>query len=242
MDITANCNVNELFDFRDRFQSRVFDVCMARNDLVMLNRLMVEHQNDTDFTFVFIFRQQIAIVREVLHLVYKLFDEHKEEISGLNSSSKIYDSYSMLLEDTDNLRVDKKSLLKEFLIPVRNQIYHYKDDTKEEPQYANIACCQLQSQYLFSDDMSLKNYLGRQYQFVYDVFLNSAMNRWASYRELSNDNLLDLAKDFSEYFGKLVPKIISLLDAIFDGYCQKYLDIEKTGDNYQIVRKKSENI
>lgn len=239
MDINANCNINDLFDLSDRFQSRVFDACMARNDLVTLNRLMVEHQNDTDFTFIFLFRQQIAMVREVLHLVYKLFDEHKEEISRLNSSEKIHDLYAKLLEDTDNLRVEKKSLLKEFLIPVRNQIYHYKDDTKEEPQYANIVCSQLQSQYLFSDDMSLKNHLGRQYQFVYDVFWNSAMKKWASYRELLNDDLLDLTKDFSEYFGKLVPQIISLLDAIFDGYCQAYLDVEKAEDIDQIVRKKT---
>lgn len=69
MELNAEFNVNELFDLKDRFQSRILDVCIARNDLAYINSLMNQNSDDNHFRMAFLFRQQIAMIREAVHLI-----------------------------------------------------------------------------------------------------------------------------------------------------------------------------
>ena len=43
--------------------------------------------------------------------------------------------------------------------------------------------------------------------------------------------------DFVLRYREIVVKTISFLDTVFDGYSEKYLDIEQTDDGYKIVKK-----
>ena len=72
MEFNAEFNVNDVFDLTDRFQSRILNVCMARNDIAYISSLIDENSDDTNFRKLFLFRQQIAMIREALYLVFLL--------------------------------------------------------------------------------------------------------------------------------------------------------------------------
>ena len=86
-------------------------------------------------------------------------------------------------------------------------------------------------------DCTSDNCYGRQYIFADSVFYRSAMKKWKEYRRLDSEDLGSIFKDFVLRYREIVVRTISLLDAIFDGYSDKYLDVEQTEDGYRIVKK-----
>ncbi len=83
MELNAEFNVNDIFNLTDRFQSRILDVCVARNDLAYINALM--DQNNDDIHMVFLFRQQIAMIREALYLISLIYSEHSVQLNNFNN-------------------------------------------------------------------------------------------------------------------------------------------------------------
>lgn len=236
MELNAEFNVNDIFNLTDRFQSRILDVCVARNDLAYINALMDQNNDDNHFHTVFLFRQQIAMIREALYLISLIYSEHSVQLNNFNNVNQIDEKYRELSLYVDDFKSDPGTLIKEFLAPVRHMISHYKDDAKK-PQYSNVSTEDIQSTVVLYGDCTSDNCYGRQYIFADSVFYRSAMKKWKEYRRLDSEDLGSLFKDFVLQYREIVVRTISLLDAIFDGYSDKYLDVEQTEEGYRIVKK-----
>lgn len=236
MELNAEFNVNELFDLKDRFQSRILDVCIARNDLAYINSLMNQNSDDNHFRMAFLFRQQIAMIREAVHLISLLYSEHLEQLNEFNNAERVNEKYQELGLYVDDFNMGTGTIMEDFLIPVRNMISHYKDD-KKNPQYTNVAEEEILSTITLDDEIRYENCYGRLYTFADNVFYRSAMMKWKEYRKLDSADFDSIFVDFVLRYREIVVKTISFLDTVFDGYSDKYLDVEQTDDGYRIVKK-----
>jgi len=236
MELNAELNVNELFDLSNVFQSRILDVCIARNDLAYINSLMNQNSDDSHFRMAFLFRQQIAMIREAVYLISLLYSKHSEQLKEFNNFEQISGKYEELSPYVDDFKCETGTIMKEFLMPVRNMISHYKDDEKN-PQYTNVAEEEILSTITLYDEIRYENCHGRLYTFADNVFYRSAMMKWKEYRMLDSTDFDSIFVDFVLRYREIVVKTITFLDAIFDGYSDKYLDVEQTDDGYRIVKK-----
>jgi len=236
MELTAEFNVNELFDLKDWFQSRILDACIARNDLAYINSLLNQNSDDNHFRMAFLFRQQISMIREAVHLISLLYSEHSEQLKEFNNFAQITEKYQELSPYVDDFKCEAGTIMKEFLMPVRNMISHYKDKEKN-PQYANVAEEEILSTITLYDEIRYENCHGRLYTFADNVFYRSAMMKWKEYRKLDSADFDSLFVDFLLRYKEIVVKTISFFDEIFDGYRDKYLDVEQIEDGYRIVKK-----
>lgn len=234
MELNAEFSVSELLDLTDKFQSRILGVCTARNDIAHINSLMDMDSSDTNFTIAFLFRQQIAMIREALLLVYYLFKDHINELKEFNNFMEIEKEYEELRKITDSFQYTSGTIIHDFLKPVRDQVNHYKD---EKTQYHDLATEVIPSTFTLFDEKTPQNCYGRQYTFTDNVFYRSAMKKWKKYRKLASDDFGSTFMDFVLRYRDIVVDTILLLDAIFDGYCDKNLDIEQTESGYKFIKK-----
>lgn len=236
MELNAEFDVNLLFDLKNVFQSRIIDVCMARNDIAYVNSLLDKNSGSSNYHNCFLFRQQIAMIREALYLISKLFAEHEKQLKEFNNAEAIYVKYDNLRPKIDDFEFQPGTVLREFLAPVRHMISHYKDDEKT-PQYENVADQNIKGDLTYYGDCNPNNSYGRIYSFAEATFYRSIMKKWKEYRNLDSDDIGDLFKDFVLWYRETVVETLQLLDTIFDGYFEMNFDFEQTDNTYKVVKK-----
>ena len=220
-------NVNEIFRSDNKFEMVMLQAFTAREDVYTVNKIL--QRNDlTQTERLFLFKISIGITREANELLREIYGKYTDNLSGFFNWEHI-ESHKEELERVNN-GIGKDSLSYQVIKKIRDQTFHYKDTD-------NIKNCldefgQIQS--VFNTGTGTAS--DTEYVFTQEVFYDYAESVWRKYRGTGDE-----ANSVPEFFKLMSEYSISAaknLDALIDGYFDKYTDFTEDALGKYILRRK----
>lgn len=206
-------NVKEIFDYNNDFELIMFQVFVAKNDIVRVNGLMKKAETQSELFF--LFKIMLGLLRESVELIRLIDEKYKEKLQCFNNCNEIIKAIDEYVKLSNGRSKDNFS--GKVLRAIRNQVFHYSKIKELQKFFPNM----------LDDEGTVE--IGNTEEKTNFNFIDSVLFGYIS----SEFESFNGSGDLNEFINKITPyslHIKDLLEILIEGYLEENTAL--TDDDY----------